>query len=290
MPVPTLQRIRAKFGASKETKLAIPATEVTHKPQNVQPQGFYVYPKEYYPPHLYERQPPAAGFRQVDQSFVASPQNQDQPVSPIHPWSPQDFGSHQTFGDTRGGPAVELEDTRNHWPQPRVQRQPADEQHLRQHQMNPQRRALEEAKFKTKLISDRNAKAKAEEVALRRLQSASKESVRELRMLVRERYRLELSLLGEKGVLVADRGIVLKHCKQADELLQRIYSIVTNWDEDLFDSKEDWRVARKIKEGLIKTREDGLHNLWVQRPPWEIDSDPEQERTSDDEWDESDDE
>ena len=58
---------------------------------------------------------------------------------------------------------------------------------------------------------------------------------------------------------------MLEECRKADAILQKIYFIVNMWEKDLFDS-EEWRVAKRIKEGLSKVD----HVIWADTPPWDF--------------------
>ncbi|KAK4504279.1 hypothetical protein PRZ48_005195 [Zasmidium cellare] len=95
---------------------------------------------------------------------------------------------------------------------------------------------------------------------------ASAESIRELRWLIREKYRLDVYVWSKRGVQKAMRPIILRAAKKSDALLLTILAIVKTWLEDLFDA-EEWRLARKIKEGIIKS--EGQYVLWKDSPPWD---------------------
>ena len=136
-------------------------------------------------------------------------------------------------------------------------------------QRDAQQRAAAEEQHR-KMAQDRGMKqVKEQEEAnkriLERQRNASAESVRRLRELVREKYRLDVYVWSKRDVLRANQKIIMGDCKKADAILQEIYYIINAWEEDLFDA-EEWKVAKKIKESLSQTDQ---HAIWVSQPPWD---------------------
>ena len=206
----------------------------------------------------------ATGLNQDPMNYQTNGQS---PVSPLQPHGPDQIG----FGQR----VHELPGTGRRWAT-------EPQQAISPEEYDRRRRDLELAKQKSERVAEKVKRAEAERLAIEQQRKASKESVRQLRELVRQRYRLDLSIWNEKDVLEADRELVLKDCHRADEILQHIYAIVSDWQEMLFD-KEDWKVAQQIKDGLLG---DELHVRWGQTPPWEFNAASVQDVVSDEEWNE----
>ena len=100
---------------------------------------------------------------------------------------------------------------------------------------------------------------------LDRERNASRQTVRKLRELIRERYRLDVYVWSKRKVAKGNRKVIMVQCRKSDAILQEIYFIVNAWEEDLFDP-EDWKVAKKIKEGLSQQDQ---HAVWGDLPPWD---------------------
>ncbi|KAK5163261.1 uncharacterized protein LTR77_010847 [Saxophila tyrrhenica] len=98
-----------------------------------------------------------------------------------------------------------------------------------------------------------------------RKQCASKETVRILRELIRNKYRLDILIWQNRRVQRADRELIFRDCHEADRMRRHILSIVKSWEEDMFDREEDWSMAKKIKNSLGREDE---HAVWADIPPW----------------------
>lgn len=124
-------------------------------------------------------------------------------------------------------------------------------------------------KVKRASMQEKQQKLKRDEeqkmMALKR--DSSRESVRKVRQLIRERYRLDLYVWKKRGVLPANRPMVMESCVKSDKILQQIFFIVNSWEPDAFDQKE-WEVAKTIKELL--SHQD-RHAIWGDLPPWDRD-------------------
>lgn len=107
---------------------------------------------------------------------------------------------------------------------------------------------------------------------LEREQNASAQNIRELRGLIRKRYRLDLYLLSERDVHPENRDMILPDCEKAHETLQRIYAIVKGWERESFNA-EEWEMVEKIKACLLtKQLDDGTSNEpadWKNSKPWD---------------------
>ncbi|KAK5116992.1 hypothetical protein LTR62_006713 [Meristemomyces frigidus] len=106
-----------------------------------------------------------------------------------------------------------------------------------------------------------------EEKKARREQNASKESVRQVRRLIREKYRLDIYLWGKRTVQKSVKPTIMEKCKKADDILKRIIFIVDDWTEELFDEGDEWELAKMIKRGIPRPGDD--HVLWETSPPWD---------------------
>lgn len=85
-------------------------------------------------------------------------------------------------------------------------------------------------------------------------------------------------------MLEADQRLVIKDCERADKVLKKIYEIVEAWDQDTFTT-EEWKVAQKIKNGVLEEREI-KHVKWAKTPPWTIEVNDEGVEEDDEWWDE----
>lgn len=95
------------------------------------------------------------------------------------------------------------------------------------------------------------------------LRRSSPETLRRLRELIRKRYQLDVEIWNLRGVRRVDQYIVEEKGRQADAILQEIYSIVEIWERDVF-TPEEWRVAERIKEQIMLP---GKRD-WANNPPW----------------------
>lgn len=194
-----------------------------------------------------------------------------QPVSLRWDHYVQEAEQEQGTIDANGQVRVDLPRTESRWAAERRQYLANDEY---------RQRCAEEARRQNQgLALKRQREAQARALQERRTK-ASKDSVRHLRDLCREKYRLDLSIWAERDVLEADQELVMIQCQRADEILQEIYGIVTAWGADLFTDAEEKKVAQKIKDGLL---EDGQHVRWTETPPWTMIE--EDEVNTDNEWD-----
>ena len=154
------------------------------------------------------------------------------------------------------------------------QPQPRYYQHIEQQQRTDvtDEEMMSQARQENDIIAKRNEEKRAEKRILERKRNASADNVRRLRELIRERYALDVYLWKKRGVPRASRKRIEPKCKKADAILQEIYWIVNEWDEELFD-KHEWQVAKRIKEGLPKRLLDngdsGEPAIWGDLAPWD---------------------
>ncbi|KAK3679079.1 hypothetical protein LTR78_001532 [Recurvomyces mirabilis] len=150
--------------------------------------------------------------------------------------------------------------------QARRERAAEEERAQQQDRLAAQRRAkqrnLEAAEEKEK-----QERLAAEEVLIFRKQNASVKNVRHVRDLIREKYRLDIEVWRRKRVQVDARFKIEEDARKADAILEEIVSIVSDWDNDVFDTPEEWEMAEEIKNGIPKL--DEPYVLWRTSPPWD---------------------
>jgi hypothetical protein len=152
------------------------------------------------------------------------------------------------------------------------QKSPTGDRRLTSHWENQTRQTLDEynnrslEKAKEESLRKREEEREEEErkKRLEMQRDASRESVRKVRRLIRNRYRLDLYVWNMRDVLKANRPLILKSCEKSDRILQHIYFIVNSWEREAFDERE-WEVARTIKDILSHTER---HAVWGDQPPW----------------------
>lgn len=137
-----------------------------------------------------------------------------------------------------------------------------------------QRRPLD-AETRPTAERERLERSKAEQRAEKRIaerkDNASTPNIRRLRQLIREKYRLDVYVWNKRSVQRAMRPRIQEHATRADAILQEISFIVNEWDKDAFDDPEEWKLAKKIKDGLMKGG--SQHLLWGDLPAWEREED-----------------
>lgn len=114
-------------------------------------------------------------------------------------------------------------------------------------------------------ITDRNG-AGVDQINDTRIRQISSTSIRELRWLIRDKYRRDVYVWSKRGVQVAMRPTILAEAKRSDALLSTILAIVKTWDRDSFEA-EEWRLAKKIKDNPVKSED--RYVLWKDSPPWD---------------------
>ena len=163
------------------------------------------------------------------------------------------------------------------------QQQHEQQQHLQQPRQQPQPQRIiianEETISRARQANDITTQRNEERRILERRRNASADNVRRLRALIRERYALDLYVWEKRNVPKASRKRIEPSCKKADAILQEIYFIVNDWDEDLFDDQE-WQIVKRIKAGLstrpMEDGESGEPAIWGDLAPWDRRDDAEQ--------------
>lgn len=103
---------------------------------------------------------------------------------------------------------------------------------------------------------------------MRRLQTISTDTLRELRDLIRTRYELDVEIWSLRKVRKPDRPIVEEKMERADAVLTEIFAIVRAWDStEKSWTKSEWEKAKDIQKRILA---DGKR-LWSSNPPWEDD-------------------
>jgi flagellar motility protein MotE (MotC chaperone) len=131
-----------------------------------------------------------------------------------------------------------------------------------------QRLAQQEEEHRRNMVEEtaRDQRREEERQKLQREQNAGSANIARLRTLIREKYRLDIWIWNERDVAEPDRPIILEQCKKADDILQQIYSIVNDWEQQHFPDPEEWRTAKFIKESLLRKDQ---HVIWCKTPPWD---------------------
>ena len=104
--------------------------------------------------------------------------------------------------------------------------------------------------------------------AIQKEQNCSRESVGRLRKLLRDRYRLDVWIWSRRRTPQGNQHLILKKCEEANDILQQIYAIVSDWDEPSFrnaDEPDEWKMAEAIKK-IVEDKDQ--HVDWVKTPPW----------------------
>jgi hypothetical protein len=180
-----------------------------------------------------------------------------------------DYVGIQPYQTSDGINVVELDAAPGAWTdgrQPNMyweekQRQAAERSHYED---------IERAKKQSKREAEERKRAEAEKQAKERKREECKQNVRLLRGLIRDRHRLDLTMWQRRHVQEADRDwVMLNVGERADEILQRIYSIVDSWEPNIMESEER-AVAQKIKETLAQRDQ---HAKWQEIPPWDREED-----------------
>ena len=129
-----------------------------------------------------------------------------------------------------------------------------------------EQRLREERRLQEERRVEEERRLEEERHRMFRQQIASTESVRRLRDLVRQRYQQDIYIWSKRGVQRADRKLIQKECEKADRILGEIYFIVDAWEEDQFEKRDEWYLAKAIKDSLSHRDQ---HATWGDVPPWD---------------------
>lgn len=154
-------------------------------------------------------------------------------------------------------------------PQSRIQQDRIWFTPQQQAELNLTHRAKKESRRFAEEEQQREIKLRQEEAECKRQEkrkAASPESIRNVRDLIREKYRLDLYVWSRRNIQVADRNLVQNDCMTADSLLEQICCHINGWDESSFGT-EEWKVVAKIQENI--RRNENRHVLWMSQLPWD---------------------
>ncbi|KAK4552630.1 hypothetical protein LTR86_010274 [Recurvomyces mirabilis] len=143
----------------------------------------------------------------------------------------------------------------------------AEEQRAQQQDRLAAQRRAKQRKLEAAEEKEKQERLAAEEVLIFRKQNASVENVRHVRDLIREKYRLDIEIWSRRRRQVDARFKIEEETRKADAILEEIISIVSDWDNDIFDKPEEWDMAEEIKNGIPKL--DEPYVLWRNSPPWD---------------------
>jgi hypothetical protein len=100
----------------------------------------------------------------------------------------------------------------------------------------------------------------------RRLKEASPDTLRSLRELIRDKYRLDVEIWSLRGARKPDRWIVEQKMEKADAVLNEIMETVELWKDNhdgSWDSAE-WKRVQDIRKRL----QSGGIRIWADDPLW----------------------
>ncbi len=180
----------------------------------------------------------------------------------------QEQPNDQAIRDVAAGIAArKIEEQRRYIEELEMQRRSQEQQEQEAAQI-----ASSQAQMQRQLVmeAERMERREQERVRMEREQNAGALNIARLRALARERYRLDVRIWNKRDVLPADQHIILRDCKKADETLDRIYDIVSNWDQKDFGDDDEWKLAKTIKDQLLRKDQ---HIRWTDTPPWEWNED-----------------
>ncbi|KAF2650704.1 hypothetical protein K491DRAFT_697044 [Lophiostoma macrostomum CBS 122681] len=98
-------------------------------------------------------------------------------------------------------------------------------------------------------------------------QKVTAEELRELRELIRHKYKLDVYIWGKRNVKEFSRPEVEEKMRQADAALDAIQNRVEGWDKnELFGSDTEYRKFVEVKRRVM----DEGKARWMDTPPWDI--------------------
>ncbi|KAF2117304.1 hypothetical protein BDV96DRAFT_23797 [Lophiotrema nucula] len=98
-----------------------------------------------------------------------------------------------------------------------------------------------------------------------RISQASPATLRDLRELIRKRYKLDIDIWSLRGVRVPDRPVVKEKMEQSDAILDEILAMVETWG----DNGETFEDEERKKMQMVKARLKGPGKRnWATHPPW----------------------
>jgi cysteinyl-tRNA synthetase len=101
----------------------------------------------------------------------------------------------------------------------------------------------------------------------RKIKEASPETIRTLRELIREKYRLDVEIWGLRGARKPDRWLVQQRMEKADAVMEEIMGMVSLWDQN---RDRSWSPAEWERVQDIRTRlQSGGIRVWAENPLWD---------------------
>jgi hypothetical protein len=90
--------------------------------------------------------------------------------------------------------------------------------------------------------------------------------VRDLSVLIRQRYALDVEIWGQRNCRPRDRPILEDKMKRADAALKKINSIIQEWDRrEVWETESDWARLKLIRQRLELG---GVQKVWANNAPW----------------------
>lgn len=126
---------------------------------------------------------------------------------------------------------------------------------------------LQAEQLKTQIEGDRLAReARQRKEKQKKIKEASPETIRSLRELIREKYRLDVEIWGLRGARKPDRWLVELKVEKADAVVKEIMAMVKVWEDNTdgsWDPKE-WERVQDIRKRLLS----GGMVIWADNPLW----------------------
>jgi len=155
----------------------------------------------------------------------------------------------------------EMERTRKQLENSRLAREQLEKQEEERQDIERKRRQSEEKK--------RQREEQQRQEKQKKIMEASPETLRSLRDLIREKYRLDVEIWGLRGARGPDRWIVEQKMERADTVMQEILAMTMVWEYNRDNSNGLWQTAEWERVQDICGR---LHNggirFWADKPLW----------------------
>ena len=117
---------------------------------------------------------------------------------------------------------------------------------------------------KEKPAPEVNKEPEVDEEQQRREFNSLTKYIRHVRDLIREKYRLDIHIWSKRDTIESNRSLILESCKRSDAILNEIFTIVKEWERDLFTA-EEWAIVSQIQQGVARCTQD---HSWQAVPPW----------------------
>ena len=139
---------------------------------------------------------------------------------------------------------------------------------LAQEQLERQEKERQIIEWEKRQIEEKRLQREAQQrqEKQRKIKEASPETLRSLRELIRDKYRLDVEIWGLRGARKPDRWVVEQKMEKADAVMQEIMAMVGLWEDNRDESWDpaEWErvqdIRRRLQSGGIRIWADSL--LW----------------------------